>query len=305
MLPLVSIIIPTYNSSKYIEQSINSAIDQTYNNIEIIVSDNCSSDNTVKIVKSLALKDTRIRVYENNFNIGPVKNWEKCLSYCTGFYLKILWSDDLISNTFLEDSLPLFDEQTAFVLSGYNVFNDNGIIYKSKFQKETSIVSKNYIFKMLFWDNIDLPLSPGCGIFRTKDVIESLIITIPNNDNLIFENYGAGNDFLIFLITAKGYKKIKTTGKINSFFRAHPDSLSIKNNLWLYYNWARVYYINKFEPELLSLLKVHIFWKKLRDNNYANMYKSINHPLILTLIFKILFIKLKRIITNKIYNFNL
>ena len=69
MLPLVSIIIPTYNSSKYILQSIISAIDQTYTNVEIIVSDNCSTDDTVDIVKSIAVKDNRIHLYQNKFNI--------------------------------------------------------------------------------------------------------------------------------------------------------------------------------------------------------------------------------------------
>ena len=294
MLPLVSIIIPTYNSSKYIVQAINSAINQTYKNIEIIVSDNCSSDDTVNIVKSISLNDNRIYLYENKFNIGPVKNWTKCLSYCKGIYVKILWSDDLISKSFIEDSLILFDKETGFVISGYEVFNDFGqVIYKSKFHESGSMNSNDYIFKMLFSDNFDLPLSPGCGLFRTRDVINSLIISIPNTDNLIFENYGAGNDLLIFLLIANKYEKIKTTKKIDSYFRSHSDSLSIKNNLWLFYSWAKVYYVQNHEPKLLPLLKVYIYWKKLRDIKYSNMYMSINHSFNIFLLFKIIYIKFK------------
>ena len=278
MLPLVSIIIPTYNSSKYILQSISSAMDQTYTNVEIIVSDNCSTDDTVEIVKSIAVKDNRIHIYQNKFNIGPVKNWEKCLSYCKGIYVKILWSDDLISKTFIDDCLILFDSETGFVMSGYEVFNDNGqIIYKSKFQECGSMNSQEYIFKMLFSDNFDLPLSPGCGLFRTKDVINSLIITLPNTDNLIFENYGAGNDLLIFLLIANKYEKIKTTKKIDSYFRSHIDSLSIKNNLWLFYSWAKVYFVKYHQPNYLAILKVYVYWKKIRDIKYTNLYLSINH----------------------------
>ncbi len=63
--PLVSVIIPTYNSEKYIRECLDATISQTYGNIEIIIVDNMSSDNTVRICKDYALIDERIKIIEN------------------------------------------------------------------------------------------------------------------------------------------------------------------------------------------------------------------------------------------------
>lgn len=75
--PLVSICIPTYNREKYLKHTIESALKQTYSNIEIIVSDNASDDNTVNLVKSF--KDKRIHLIVQKKNIGMVPNWNACI----------------------------------------------------------------------------------------------------------------------------------------------------------------------------------------------------------------------------------
>ena len=71
--PLVSIGIPTYNrASSYLQYALRSAVRQTFENIEIIVSDNCSSDSTESVVKEFG--DSRVRYYRQKENIGPVNN---------------------------------------------------------------------------------------------------------------------------------------------------------------------------------------------------------------------------------------
>ena len=76
----VSILIPTYNSEKYIEETIESALVQTYKNFEIIIVDNASNDNTFKIMQEYAKKHDNIKIFKNEENIGPIKNWMKCPS---------------------------------------------------------------------------------------------------------------------------------------------------------------------------------------------------------------------------------
>ena len=74
MNTLVTIAIPTYNrADNYLKQALSSALVQTYRNIEIIVSDNCSTDNTESVVKNF--KDSRIRYFKQKKNIGPYKNF--------------------------------------------------------------------------------------------------------------------------------------------------------------------------------------------------------------------------------------
>ena len=113
--PLVSIVIPVYNRADMVKEAIDSALAQTYENIEIIVVDNCSTDDTWCVITSY---DTPLlKVYKNDKNIGPVLNWKKGIELSKGKYIKLLFSDDKISDNYIEESLKLFTHDTAFVLS--------------------------------------------------------------------------------------------------------------------------------------------------------------------------------------------
>ena len=105
---------------------------QTYNNIEIIIVDNCSKDNTWKLLQDYAKKDKRIKVFRNDKNIGPVLNWKRCLEEAKGEYAKLLFSDDLISDNFIKNSLSVFDKNVAFVISEIEIFNNHKVLYNQK-----------------------------------------------------------------------------------------------------------------------------------------------------------------------------
>ncbi len=99
--PLVTIAIPTYNrASSYLPFTLKSALDQSYRNLEIIVSDNCSSDSTEQFLKSFS--DSRIRYIRHAENIGAPNNWNFCISEARGVYLLLLQDDDMIDPGFIE-----------------------------------------------------------------------------------------------------------------------------------------------------------------------------------------------------------
>ncbi|NQV78496.1 MAG: glycosyltransferase, partial [Lutibacter sp.] len=77
--PLVSVIIPVYNVELYVEKAINSIINQTYQNLEIIIVDDCSTDKTYSIVESLSKKDKRIKLIRNSKNLKISKTLNKAL----------------------------------------------------------------------------------------------------------------------------------------------------------------------------------------------------------------------------------
>jgi glycosyltransferase involved in cell wall biosynthesis len=91
-LPLVSICIPVYNGANYIDETINCCINQSYKNIEVIVSDNCSTDNTVELIKKY--NDPRIKIYSNLKNEGLLFNFKKAFTYASGKYMSFLGADD-------------------------------------------------------------------------------------------------------------------------------------------------------------------------------------------------------------------
>lgn len=100
--PLVSVLMTAYNREKYIAEAIESVLASTYTNFELIIVDDCSKDNTVKIANEYAEKDGRVKVYINEKNLGDYPNRNKAASYAKGKYLKYLDSDDIIYSHGLE-----------------------------------------------------------------------------------------------------------------------------------------------------------------------------------------------------------
>ena len=99
--PLVSIGIPTYNrASSYLPQALKCAVGQSYSNIEIIVADNCSTDNTEEVV--VGFKDARIRYFKHQQNIGPNNNFNFAWQQASGAYFQLLHDDDLIDPDFVQ-----------------------------------------------------------------------------------------------------------------------------------------------------------------------------------------------------------
>ena len=89
--PLVSVIIPAYNAAAYIRESVGSIIQQTYKNIEILIIDDCSTDDTLSIVKQIERQDSRVRVVSNAENLGIGANRDKGIKLAGGAY--VCWQD--------------------------------------------------------------------------------------------------------------------------------------------------------------------------------------------------------------------
>lgn len=95
-LPLVSVCIPTYNGSAYIQQAMDSAIAQTYTNIEIVVSDDASTDETLTIIEAYKAKTTLpLRIFKHSPK-GIGANWNYCVQQTQGVYIKFLFQDDVL-----------------------------------------------------------------------------------------------------------------------------------------------------------------------------------------------------------------
>ena len=145
---LVSICIPTYNSEFYLEETLNSILVQSYQNIEIIIGDNCSSDKTIKIIENYAKKDFRISYYKNEFNIGYSINCNKLISKSNGDYICIFHSDDIYHNTIIEKQVNFLNkrDEISGVFTYYNRINEFGnIIDKNKYhiQSKEQVVIVN------------------------------------------------------------------------------------------------------------------------------------------------------------------
>lgn len=124
---LVSIITPVYNKEKYVEETIQSVQAQTYENWELIIVDDCSSDHSAEIIKEYADQDKRIFYYKNENNSGAAESRNRAIALAKGDYIAFLDSDDLWNPEKLEKQMEFMQKrQCAFCYSACNVIDIHG-----------------------------------------------------------------------------------------------------------------------------------------------------------------------------------
>ncbi|SNB45025.1 glycosyltransferase family 2 protein [Geobacter sp. DSM 9736] len=277
-LPLVSILVPVYNREALVQVCIESALVQTVSNIEVVVVDNASTDGTFEVCTELAARDPRVRVFRNASNIGPVRNWIRCIEEARGAYGKVLFSDDLMAPDYLEKTLPFMEiNEVGFVFTpafvGPEPFSGN-ISYQFTGRTGT-FPSSRFISTGLF--NGDVPFSPGGALFRMNDLRKNLLREIPSPTINDFLDHGAGPDFLLYLLTAAQYPKVAYLHEPLSYFRAHGGSItmsSVKPYIAQCYRQARLWFAEQYLTDRwLKMLYVYE-WK--RETNEKGKRESVD-----------------------------
>lgn len=115
--PKVSIGLPVYNGELYLEDALNSLVNQTFEDIEIIISDNASEDGTSEICRRYASRDPRIRYHRNERNLGAGPNFNRTFELARGEYFKWAAHDDLLEPSYLEKCIAALDADHAAVLA--------------------------------------------------------------------------------------------------------------------------------------------------------------------------------------------
>ncbi|KAF0218715.1 MAG: hypothetical protein FD174_2498 [Geobacteraceae bacterium] len=115
--PLVSICIPTYNSARYLRETLESIAAQTWPRVEVIISDNASSDATIAIANEYGAK-YGFKVFVNDANIGAFNNWNRLIGLAQGEFVAIYHSDDIYEPTIVGESVALLERQPQAGLVG-------------------------------------------------------------------------------------------------------------------------------------------------------------------------------------------
>lgn len=114
-MPRVSIGMPVYNCERFLHQSIGSLLGQTYEDIELVITDNASTDRTEEICREFAAKDKRVRYYRNERNLGGPGNFRRVFSLCKGELHKWSTADDYWDPTFIEKCVAVLDREPDVV----------------------------------------------------------------------------------------------------------------------------------------------------------------------------------------------
>ena len=150
-MPLISVVIPTYNSGQFIRKTLQSVINQTYGNWEILITDDCSQDNTVQVVREIMQNEKRIKLFEQRENQGPARARNIGIKHARGKYIAFLDADDSWLSEKLQIQTRFMEEQGLGIsFTDYYLLNEHSDS-KKKFQSllsevnYTDIVRFNYI----------------------------------------------------------------------------------------------------------------------------------------------------------------
>jgi len=206
--PVVSILMTAYNREKFIGDAIKSVLNSTYQQWELIIVDDVSSDSTVEIARKYEKRDGRIKVYVNEKNLGDYPNRNRAASFANGEYLKYLDADDLIYphgleifvnsiNEFPLAGIAISQNQTNkypypkllspresyldhFIFSGlFNCSPLSTIVRKNAFFQVGGFSGKRYIGDLELWLKVAaifnvVKILPGLAWWRGHDIQESL-----------------------------------------------------------------------------------------------------------------------------------
>ncbi len=207
----------SYNREVYIAEAIESVMNSMYQNFELIIVDDCSTDNTVSIAKDFASRDKRIKLFVNEKNLQQFPNRNKAASYATGKYIKYFDSDDIIYDWGLEYCVDLMEK---FPEAGMGIFQAQNKV------DEEYLIPKEAVNKH-FFRNSFLNIGPS-GIILKRDAFEKAGCYNPN--------YGVPSD-MYFNIKMASLFPVVMLKKEFFFYREH-EGQEIKNrDSYLFYNY--------------------------------------------------------------------
>lgn len=186
----IDILLATYNGEKYLKEQLDSILNQTYKNIRIIISDDCSKDTTPEILKEYQKKDDRIELHIQKNNLGVVKNIEFLLKQVKSPYYMLADQDDYWLPEKAEKSLEKLKEEKADLVFGdlevvdknlntmYKSFNDYMLLTR-KINKYINSYKINYLYNCV----------TGCTVLAKKETIEKIIPLPTNSKRLIHDHW--------------------------------------------------------------------------------------------------------------------
>lgn len=147
--PLVSVILPVYNAERFLRQAIESVLNQTYSNLELVIVNDCSKDSSLEIINELAKLDSRIRVESNSENLKLSKTLNRAISLSNGKYLARMDADDISDPTRIEKQVRLLEQNQDVVVLGCDILiidEENNKIGSRKYYGIDSEIRKRIFF---------------------------------------------------------------------------------------------------------------------------------------------------------------
>lgn len=233
-LPLVSIVIPTYNGDEFLEATLESAISQTYKNVEILICDDGSIDKTIEISKRYELNYPQVRLIQNPVNLGMVANWNSSILKVKSDWIKFLFQDDILQPECVELMLTAcikHDLNVAVCRRDFIIHDDVAPHLQKGFK--TTIVKPEHLFldkEVITPDELaktakrylihNVIGEPTCYLFNKAVLKETGMFNLLQKQLVDYE-------FIVRIGLLNGFVFLSDT---LAFFRVHGKSVSSDNN---------------------------------------------------------------------------
>ena len=220
----VSIILPTYNSINYIEKAIKSVLDQTFNNWELIIIDDCSKDGTKLLLKKKYSKFKKIKIIYNKKNLGPGLSRNKGLKCSRGRYIAFLDSDDMWKKNKIENQLQVMKKKKYLFTFTQVLYNKKECLKKRLFKLPKKVSYSSLIFH---------------NIITTSSVM--INNTLLKKNDLSFNKYGY-DDYSLWL---RVLQKVEYSFLIDRYLTIYNTNYNlVSKNKFLSLKWIwRIYFI--------------------------------------------------------------
>lgn len=209
--PLVSIVLCTYNGSVFLEEQLTTLIDQTWRNIEIVVCDDGSTDNTAAIIRSFADKDKRISFYSNESTLGLNKNFEKGCLLAKGDFIAICDQDDIWLINKIEQLVPLFTNNEVLLCHNQSVRFTESVPNHIKVNNKRNLFTGSDERKLFYFNTI-----AGHNIIFRKELLQYAVPFAP----------GIFYDWWLCMIAAC-YGNVGATNEVLTFHRHHQHNVTL------------------------------------------------------------------------------
>ena len=268
--PLISIIVPIYNVELYLRRCLDSVLNQTYTNLEIILVDDGSPDGCPQICDEYAAKDKRIIViHKGNGGLSTARN--AGLDICKGEYISFIDSDDWVSEKYIETLFNISTKENADIAIGEYISTSGNILKEQNSIFIKTFSSKEALFRLFSKNNTTYTIS--CAKLYKRELFSSLRFPIGKYHEDEFTTY----------ILFYNSKKIAYTSEILYYYYQRAGSIVSTRHPWDVLEFLEQRYIffkEKRESDLLPLLLPPLCWQLLcaywhqskNNKNISNNY---------------------------------
>lgn len=254
VMPEVSVIIPSYNYARYLEERIESVLAQTYRDFEVIILDDCSTDNSREVIERYRGHEKVAQIIYNQKNSGSVfRQWCKGISLARGEYIWMAESDDVAEPSFLEKLMGAIgdDKSVAFAVCDTTIIDENSVPFATWGITDSYKIRRHdghrFIRRHMMYEN---------AVHNASSVVfrRDIALGIPDD----YAKMRSAGDFLFWIELANCGKVIEVPERLNRY-RKHRCSVT-----------------RTTENTALPYSELHVIYRRLIDMGYTSLLSRYN-----------------------------